>query len=206
RCEERQGGARGHGLFGVPVHVGGPVLVVAGEDQAFVPGRVDAAGVQVQPGGVGEVVAHALGPLDEGLFAGEAVGEAVGEVGAGEGDAGGSGGVGDPATCVWGELRFERWVAFGFFLGDVAVVDVAAGTAVARPPVVGLPAGGGQDHEEVGGGVVADYERDVVPEAVSFVERGDVGAGNPIRRHVQRPRDRPLHSDPPGFRVRRPYR
>ena len=42
-----------------------PVLVVAGEDQAAVTGRVDPAGVQITGVGVGEVVAVALGPADE---------------------------------------------------------------------------------------------------------------------------------------------
>lgn len=63
--EEDQGRAPVAGQFRGAAHGGGPVLVVAGEDQAPVAGRVDPAGVQVAGVGVGEVVAVALGEADE---------------------------------------------------------------------------------------------------------------------------------------------
>lgn len=156
-------------------HGAGPVLVVAGEDQAAVAGGVDAAGVQIAGVGVGEVVAVALGPADEVVGVAHVQGQARARVGAVEGD--GDGGVAlaeQPALLVPG------------------VVEARARSAVLRVEVVGLPGDVGQQEQQIGRMVVAHREGDVRAVSVGGRQDRHVGADAPVRGDLEPPGQPPV--------------
>src|SRR5690606_35281811 len=148
---------------------------VAGEEDAPVPGGVDAAGVQIAGVGVGEVVAVALGPADDVVGVADVQRQARARVRPVEGDGGGGVGLAEEAALL-----------------VPGVVEAGAGAAVLRVEVVRLPGDVGQDEQQVGRAVVADVEGDVGAVAVGGDQHRHIGARAPVRGDGQPPGQPPV--------------